>query len=63
MKTRENRYIEQETINSHGGGCCGSTPVQAKAVENSCCEQPTDGSSCCDKDESKEVNREMVGCC
>jgi len=40
--------------------CCSTSP--AKEEEN-CCEQPTNGSSCCDKTQTKEVNSVTTGCC
>ncbi|MBG6130322.1 hypothetical protein IWQ47_001595 [Aquimarina sp. EL_43] len=61
MKKRNtNKQVE---IAEQGSVCCGSTTVQAQSAQSSCCEQPTDGSSCCDKEESKEINIEKTGCC
>lgn len=31
--------------------------------EKACCEQPADGTACCDKSQSKEENAKAVGCC
>ncbi|WP_159025420.1 hypothetical protein [Aquimarina sp. Aq78] len=61
MKTR-NTNNQVETV-QQASGCCESTSVQVQSAQNSCCEQPTDGSSCCDKNESKEINIEKTGCC
>lgn len=58
MKTRN---TNTEEVTPQGGGCCSPT-VETKASDP-CCEQPTDGSSCCDKTESKEVNAVKTGCC
>lgn len=61
MKTRNsNKQIETIQLS---GGCC-STSVETKDTNNdTCCEQPTDGSSCCDKSVDKEINIEKTGCC
>lgn len=58
MKMRKSN-LKDATTNS---SCCSPTK---SVVEESdpCCVQPTDGSSCCDKTESKEVNSELLGCC
>lgn len=61
MKTRNtNKQVE---IIQQSSVCCGSTPLQTQSAKSSCCEQPTDGSSCCDKEDSKEINIEKTGCC
>lgn len=59
MKTRK---INIEEIEIQTSGCC-STPIESKEKKESCCEQPIDESSCCDKSETKEVNSEKTGCC
>ncbi|EZH73457.1 hypothetical protein ATO12_16080 [Aquimarina atlantica] len=61
MKKR-NTNKQVETIQQNSG-CCGSEPIETQSAQSSCCVQPTDGSSCCDKDESKEINIEKTGCC
>ncbi len=61
MKTR-NSNTQIETV-KQGDGCCDSPADLKKTSGESCCEQPVDGLSCCDKDESKEVNIEKTGCC
>jgi hypothetical protein len=58
MKTRKS---DTEEVATQESGCC-TTTVNTKE-NDPCCEQPTDGSSCCDKTESKEVNAEKTGCC
>lgn len=52
--------IEERAAQSNG--CCTPT-VSTRENNDPCCEQPEDGSSCCDKTESKEVNSEKTGCC
>ncbi|WP_109098217.1 hypothetical protein [Aquimarina sp. AU58] len=61
MKKR-NTNKQVETI-QQSSVCCESTSAQAQSAQSSCCEQPTDGSSCCDKEERKEINIEKTGCC
>jgi len=62
MKTK-NSNKQIETV-QQGGGCCGTSSLEVKeSSEMSCCEQPMDGSVCCDKNESKEANIEKTGCC
>ena len=56
MKTRNSNKEELQE-----SGCCTITVNKEK--NDPCCEQPTDGSSCCDKSETKEVNSEKTGCC
>lgn len=60
MKTRklniENEVLVQEN------GCCTTTDNKTE-VNDPCCDQPTDDTSCCDKTETKEVNSEKTGCC
>lgn len=51
-----------EAVAPQENGCCSTTTVN-KNENDPCCEQPTDGSSCCDKTESKEVNAKKTGCC
>jgi hypothetical protein len=59
MKTRKSVAGGNEIVTSP---CCGSgTAVQE--AEGVCCEQPTDGSSCCNKSDTKESNSENTGCC
>ena len=56
MKTRKSNKEEiQES------GCCTTTANQEK--NDPCCDQPSDGSVCCDKNETKEVNAVTTGCC
>ncbi|MDO5977505.1 hypothetical protein [Flavivirga spongiicola] len=62
MKTR-NSNTGIETV-KQDGGCCGSLLDVVETSNQACCEQTTDdGSPCCDKNESKEVNIEKTGCC
>lgn len=59
MKTRKSNIAERIV---QQGGCCSTTP-SSKISNDPCCEQPVDGSSCCDKTASKEVNAIKTGCC
>jgi len=59
MKTRKSVVNENEVVASP---CCG-TSTTVEEAESECCEQPTDGSSCCDKSDTKENNSEKTGCC
>lgn len=61
MKTR--KPIENEKEVTAASSCCGPSTTATKEVESACCEQPTDGSSCCDKTETKETNSKKTGCC
>lgn len=61
MKTKKTN--KQFEISKQDDGCCGSIVDVIETSQTSCCEQPTDGSSCCDKTESKKVNIEKTGCC
>lgn len=61
MKTRK-LNIEEEVLGQENG-CCTTTTDNNKEVNDPCCEQPTDGASCCDKTETKEVNSQKTGCC
>jgi len=65
MKTK-NSNQQIETV-QQDGGCCGTSVSEVKEVtevsEVPCCEQPTDASACCDKNESKQTNIEKTGCC
>lgn len=61
MKTR-NSNTQIETV-KQDGGCCATSVETKKTSNDSCCEQPTDGSSCCDKEMSKEINSVNTGCC
>ncbi len=54
MKTRSN--IDKAT-----NQCCA--PASGNEKNEPCCPQPTDGSACCNKDESKAVNSQKTGCC
>ena len=49
-------------LKSQESQCCTSTAEVSKN-EDPCCEQPSDGTSCCDKTENREVNSEKTGCC
>ena len=60
MKTKK---LKEDEIVAQGGGCCAPVTSETRASEDPCCEQPTDGSSCCDKSAPKEVNSEKTGCC
>ena len=60
MKTRKSN--KEEIIVQQESVCCGTTIVNSEKPDP-CCEQPTDGSPCCDKSESIEVNSEKTGCC
>lgn len=31
--------------------------------QNDCCDQPADGTACCDKNKTKETNAAVTGCC
>lgn len=63
MKKRKSN-IGINTIKNEGGCCTPSTAVTEEVVSNEpCCEPPANGSSCCDKNESKEVNIQNTGCC
>lgn len=59
MKTRKSKNEQVEVLD---GGCCGTNTLDSKK-NDPCCEQPTDGSSCCDKTASQEVNSKKTGCC
>ncbi|MEW7280293.1 hypothetical protein ABW636_17010 [Aquimarina sp. 2201CG1-2-11] len=61
----QTRNLNKETVTvQQGGGCCGTTSqVEVSPKESSCCEQPVDGSSCCDKEESRDTNSVLTGCC
>ncbi|MBK8504793.1 MAG: hypothetical protein IPL46_22840 [Saprospiraceae bacterium] len=59
MKTRKLVMVEKEV---GVGVCCGQTTV-VQEVESVCCEQPTDGSSCCDNSDTRENNSLKTGCC
>lgn len=59
MKLRKSE-INESTIEV--SQCC-STETSTAKQEEPCCNQPSDGSSCCDKTESKEANSEKTGCC
>lgn len=61
MKTR-NLSTQIETV-KQDGGCCGSGVETSSIVDQQCCEQPIDGTSCCDTNETKEVNIQKTGCC
>lgn len=46
-----------------GNTCCEtSNEIKSEKVD-SCCEQPENDSSCCDKNVSKEVNSKKTSCC
>lgn len=51
----ETKKTNQEEVKS----CCEPTAETNKM----CCEQPKDGSSCCEKTKTKEENSEVNGCC
>lgn len=63
MKKRKS--ISEITTKQQSGGCCSPQPkVENVKIEAPCCEQPADEStSCCDKNESEEVNVLKTGCC
>ena len=50
MKTRK---LNEEEIVAQGGGCCTPSTSETKVSNEPCCEQPVDGSSCCDKSAPK----------
>ena len=54
--------LNKEEAEVQGSGCCSASRDQEEK-NTSCCEQPSDASSCCDKSETKEVNGEKRGCC
>lgn len=43
--------------------CCCSKPSEKIEKDQVCCEQPEDGTSCCDKSGTREENSESTGCC
>ena len=51
---------ESSVVIEESTSCCSSTKTES---QGECCEQPADGSSCCDKKETKEVNSVKTGCC
>lgn len=59
MKSRT-KHIK--TVDSQASACCG-TSSPARQTNDACCDQPSDGSACCDKEETKEVNAAATGCC
>ena len=62
MKTK-NSNKQIETV-QQDGRCCETSALEVKELsEAPCCEQPTDGSVCCDKNQSKQANIEKTGCC
>lgn len=57
QKEIENKPKETTT------NCCGTTNVSKSKKAEPCCEQPTDGSPCCDESSSKEKNSKVHSCC
>lgn len=37
--------------------------VNHSTEQEACCEQPADGTACCNKNDSKEINSKATGCC
>ena len=60
MKTK--KLKKEETV-AQDSGCCTPDKSESKISNDPCCEQPADGSSCCDKSAPKDVNSEKTGCC
>lgn len=63
MKVHTNNLETTSANNEAASSCCAPTVTTEKANLDPCCEQPTDGTPCCDKTESKAVNSEKTGCC
>jgi len=63
MKVHNSTTIENETIAEEVNACCGTTSTKKSQNADPCCEQPTDGTSCCDKSASQEENSKTTGCC
>ncbi len=49
------------TTASQGSVCCG--PEVQKSAPSDCCDQPNDGTLCCDPSASQEENSANTGCC
>lgn len=63
MKVHTNN-LETRSANTEATiSCCAPTVTNTTVSSDPCCEQPTDGTSCCDKTASQEVNSEKTGCC
>jgi len=43
--------------------CCETANTSKSKKAAPCCEQPADGSSCCDENSSKEKNAKVHSCC
>ncbi|WP_103068230.1 hypothetical protein [Aquimarina sediminis] len=61
MKTRKSNSVQISPLVENG--CCNSISETKEVTATSCCTQPEDGSSCCDKSMSKEENITNTGCC
>lgn len=61
MKTR--KWNEEANVAQEGGGCCTPEINETKVSADPCCEQPEEGSACCDKSAPKEANSQKTGCC
>lgn len=62
MKVHANQTELENKVTLVENTCCSSTISNTKK-EDPCCEQPNDGSSCCDKSLSKEENSKALSCC
>jgi len=62
MKVHSNQVIEAKQTEATSD-CCGTTNTPQNVKAEPCCDQPTDGSSCCDKSLSQEENSKTTGCC
>ena len=60
MKKRKGQ--SKNTPGKLATACCSPTQTTSKQSDP-CCDQPEDGSSCCDKSTSKEINSVTTGCC
>lgn len=63
MKVHNYQSSTSDSIEDNVNNCCGTDAVTANRNADPCCEQPTDGSSCCDKSASQEENSKTTGCC
>lgn len=63
MKVHTNQSDRLESTTEEANSCCGTIAVESKKAADPCCEQPTDGTSCCDKSVSQEENSKTTGCC
>jgi len=59
----QGKHIESENVETLVNSSCCSPHNSGEKDEDPCCEQPLDGSSCCDKNLSKEDNSNSSHCC